>query len=433
MKEKQTKELTPERKTRLKKTAIIILICAGLLVLGFVIRLIADAVKFNPMASSAPFGVMIILRGFEFLIPAAIMLAVGLGVRKKSFDDDELRAMKDQSLRKREERKEKRAAVPVKVKIRRAVIITVSVILGLLLIMAAAPFIGLNIVINRHISYRGSVEGGYPLQGIWTAGEFGIEENLLTLETSDGEKLWCSEISPAAPDAIVIYVSGIDQPSVTYFYPHAELMLDRNVASFLLELRAHGNSSGKKLGLGYTETEDVRAVLDYIATRECYKDVPVILHGVSMGGATVLNAFGELPEVDAVIAMSAYSSFENELELLMKQYHIPGFIAAYEMIWFKAALNVNFGKDTVASVKPENEIAKANGRPVALIACSGDSSVPYESTLLLSEKCPEAKVWIKDSWEHFIVAECDFRSVRYDTEYCEFVFGFIDDVIKSAK
>lgn len=315
---------------------------------------------------------------------------------------------------------------PVQKRIKRIVICVCIIVLLLGLIPAAA----LHCFINQHCSYKGVETEKYALQGIYQASDYGLSEQIRMLDTADGETVWVSEIAPQTPKAVVIYLSGIMQPSVTYFYGHAKMMLEDGVASFLLEVRAHGESSGKQLGLGYTEAADVQAVVDYIRSTERYRGVPIILQGVSMGGAIAINAFGQIEAVDGCIAMSPYSSFEAELDLMMQRVHIPKLLRDYELFFMKQALRLNFSKDAVEHLKPEEQILHANGRPVAIIACRWDSSVPVDHAYKLSEEAPFAKLWIRESWEHFIVKGCDFAHVAEDTEYCDFVRQFVGELAR---
>ncbi|MDI9488550.1 MAG: alpha/beta hydrolase, partial [Bacillota bacterium] len=147
-------------------------------------------------------------------------------------------------------------------------------------------------------------------------------------------------------------------------------------------------------------------------------------------GAIALNAFGMLDEVDACIAMSPYASFEKQLDLLMKKYNIPAFIRKYELFISKRVLYFNYSKHIVSTMKPELQIQNAKGRPVAIIACSGDDSVPVENTYILKECADYADVWIRDSWEHFIVKDCNFKNVEEDTEYCDYIKQFIQKVVE---
>lgn len=423
---KETDNNVFKKQNKLRFVYILLLSCSGALVLGFIIRAIADYATYNPLSTSMPFGFVIILRAFEFLVPAVACLVAGLVVRKKSGDSDIAR-------QRRIEKKQNRTPADKKKLKKRLIIIAASFLVFVILSLTVAPVIGLSVFINRHIGYGETRDVYHPLQGTFSAKDFGLSENLLSLKSADGEDLWCSEIAPEKPDATVIFLTGIEQPSVTFFYPHAKMMLEENVASFLLEVRSHGESSGKQLGLGYTEIDDVRAVMDYIAENGRYNGVPVIVWGVSMGGAVALNSFGEIDEIDACIAMSPYASFEDELDLGMKERHVPAGLRSMELFFLKIALELNFGRDVVDSLTPENSIKKANGRPVALIACSDDSSVPAENTEILKEANPDAMVWIRDSWEHFIIKDCDFLKVEDDSEYCDFTKDFIFNVIADNK
>ena len=63
--------------------SLILFIVAALLAVAFAALLIVDCVKYYPYGS-APFYAYVLVRGIEFLLPAAILLIVGLIVRKKA-------------------------------------------------------------------------------------------------------------------------------------------------------------------------------------------------------------------------------------------------------------------------------------------------------------------------------------------------------------
>ena len=91
---------------------------------------------------------------------------------------------------------------------------------------------------------------------------------------------------------------------------HAKFFHEQGYDVLLLDLRAHGESDGKYVGFGILDRFDTLEWVRY--GRERFgKDVKIVLHGTSMGGATVLMALG-LPEiqetVSAVIADCAYTS-----------------------------------------------------------------------------------------------------------------------------
>ncbi len=297
------------------------------------------------------------------------------------------------------------------------------------LICMIAPFIGLPIFLNQHVSYRGYVTEDYPLQDIYYASDFNLIENQISLTTEDGLNLWASEIYTEKPEAVIIYLTGIVQPSITYFYSHAKLMQEHGYASILLEVRGHGNSDGDRICLGYEEVEDVRAAINYIKSDVRYAGIPIILHGVSMGGAIAVNSFGQIEEIDALIAMSAYSSFEDVATDIMDVYDVPKFLQNFEKPFIRASLKLIFSKDKVTNLTPEKQIKNTNQRPVLLIACTGDVSVPPINSQRLHKAYPDAQLWIRDSWEHFIIENCDFKNLEKDREYCDKIIDFIRESI----
>ena len=297
--------------------------------------------------------------------------------------------------------------------------------LALLLIILVPPMI-VYVATQSHVDYTGNrVE--HPLQGIDKPEDFGLDAIEKTLVTEDGYKIWTSEVFVDRPKAVIVYLSGIQQPSVTYFYGHSKWMKSNGYATILLEVRGHGNSEGDRIGLGYEETADVAAVVNSIKKQEKYQDVPIVLHGVSMGGAIAINSMGIIEEVDGVIAMSAYSSFEDVVIDNMRTYHIPQFICAIEKPLIRSWLKFVFG-DKIDDIKPIKQIENLGDRPALLIACSGDVEVPPINMQRLLDKAPaNCESWLRDSWEHFIVQDCDFMNVEQDEEYCKRILDFLEN------
>ena len=297
-----------------------------------------------------------------------------------------------------------------------------AVLLAVVLAVLVLPPAILLAVVHRHLDYRGNI----PLKEIHTAEDYGLTETVHTLNTADGETLWCAEVAAEEPGTAVIFLAGITKPSVTQFYGHAAWLRQRGISSFLLEVRAHGASSGDQIGLGYTETADVEAAVESIRSRPEYRDLPLLIWGVSMGGAIALNAFGQIGEIDGCIAMSPYASFENEIDSQMRRYFVPAPIRAVELWMLEHLLAALYGP-AAAEITPEQQIQKADGRPVLLIACEKDRVVPVENTRILQAAAPEAEVWIRDSGDHFVVKDNDFAAVTADMAYCQRVLAWLTE------
>ena len=285
------------------------------------------------------------------------------------------------------------------------------------------PPVILLAVIHQHVDYRGNI----PLKEVHVAADYGLTETIHSLTSADGESLWCAEVTAEQPKAAVIFLAGITKPSVTQFYSHAAWLREYGAASFLLEVRAHGNSSGSRIGLGYTETEDVRAAVEYLKSRPEYERVPVLIWGVSMGGAIALNAFGRISEIDGCIAMSPYASFPMEIDSQMQRYGVPAPIRRIELWMLDGILDTLYGAEPVRTCVPEVQIQNAGDRPVFLIACEGDRVVPVGNTYQLKQKNPAAEVWIRPTNDHFVVNENNFGALEEDVEYCSRVLEWLKE------
>ena len=90
--------------------------------------------------------------------------------------------------------------------------------------------------------------------------------------------------------------------------------------------RAHGESDGTWIGMGWLDKDDIRLWIDWIIDRD--PEAEIVLHGISMGAATVMMVSGlDLPDnVKAAVEDCGYTSvwdiFADELKAL---FHLPPF------------------------------------------------------------------------------------------------------------
>lgn len=302
----------------------------------------------------------------------------------------------------------------------------ISIVCVLIMALLIIPPIAVHIITSGHVDY-GVIEN-HPLQNIYCPLDFDLTANEMMMTTEDGYNIWASEVYTENPKAIIIYLSGIQQPSVTYYYGHAKWMHDNGYASFLLEVRGHGKSDGDRVCLGYEEVSDVKAVVEYIKQQDHYKNVPIVIQGVSMGGAIAINAFGQLEDIDGLIAASAYSSFEDVVADTMRNYHIPSFICMIERPLIRLSLRFIFG-GKVNELVPITQVQNIGKRSALFIASANDKEVSAENMARLLAAAPEhCTGWLRDEETagHFIMLNYNFENIALDREYCERVLSFLE-------
>lgn len=152
----------------------------------------------------------------------------------------------------------------------------------------------------------------YQAQGrAWARSRVGFRE--VTIQSADGLILWAALVS-GAPESHrwAVCVHGYHD---TYesMGAIARWYNDRGWNVLMPDQRGHGSSEGDYVGWGYDERLDVVGWANYIARRD--PEAEIVLHGVSMGAASVLMATGgPMPrQVRAVVSDCSYTSIEAEL------------------------------------------------------------------------------------------------------------------------
>lgn len=299
-------------------------------------------------------------------------------------------------------------------------VLVIFVIAALLAVMFFIPYAAVK-----------QLSGEHRTSEVHAPSEYGISAENLTLTTGDGLKIAAYLTAAENPKGVVIILSGIDRPSVTAFFGYAKFFSDNGYSALLIETRGHNASEGESVCLGMKEWRDVKAGVDYLKSADTLKELPIIAMGTSMGAATVDVAAGEIPEIDAVISLSAFSSGADYFYDVLTNEGVPKFIAAAERPFVNLAIGVVYGFDSV-KYTPVNGIAKIGNRPVLLMHSTGDTQVPYPSYERLFAKAQSVganvTTFVREGDEHFICYDKYFDNPAEDTEFSgallEFLNGF---------
>ncbi len=269
----------------------------------------------------------------------------------------------------------------------------------------------------------GMVDERVEFDRVWIGEECELSPERLALTTSDGLEVIAYEVRAEDPKAVIVFLSGIHNPSVTAFFGHARMLLDEGYSSILLEMRAHGESEGEVIALGYEEHRDVSAVIGHIEAESAYEDVPVVVFGASMGAATAINSIGQVPGIDGLISLSAYSSWDD---VFVDNMGVPEPIASAQRAFVRLYTGVKYGFDT-RDIVPKRQIRDLGDRPALLAHSTGDSQIPFASFERLIEQAPpHVETWVRDGDRHFIVDGESFLEPWEDEEYAERILGFLE-------
>jgi fermentation-respiration switch protein FrsA (DUF1100 family) len=148
---------------------------------------------------------------------------------------------------------------------------------------------------------------------------------LLKLDALDNTPLSAIYVAHPNPACGVLLIHGYSS-TARGMASYARYYFEHHQASVLLvDCRAHGLSGGDKIGFGYVDRLDLPLWV-YQFKMHLPTQLPMIVHGVSMGASTVLYALKDGLNVDAVISDSAFIDlvpvFKRQINLL---YKLPSF------------------------------------------------------------------------------------------------------------
>lgn len=179
-----------------------------------------------------------------------------------------------------------------------------------------------------------------------------------------------------------------DYGSLSYYY------LKHGFRMLLIDERAHGDSEGTYIGFGTMDRYDGMEWIKWMI-QEIGEDAQILLHGNSMGGATVCMMGGmELPpQVKGIVSDCAFTSAKDVFtHVLHSMYHLP----AFPMIQIADRLNrknAGYGLDDCNAAR---EVRKARV-PFLFIHGEDDVFVPCWMCHELYKNCasPKTKLIVK--------------------------------------
>lgn len=254
------------------------------------------------------------------------------------------------------------------------------------LTLLAVAYFGLCLLVAAQLSAASTG----PMEA--TPEEVGLEYREVTVRSEDGLDLsgWWVPGDPggAGRAAVLVHGWGGDK-SNEHILATAPIYAEAGYAALMLDLRGHGESEEARRTLGYREVRDVRGALDWLEERG-FEPEEVVLHGWSMGGATVVRS-APGTGVAAVVEEAGYADLPLLLsDELPENSGLPRFFNGGTFLMAKLFLDFD-----PWAVRPEEDAARLadEGTPLFVIHSRSDETVPFEHALLFREAYPDARFW----------------------------------------
>lgn len=278
----------------------------------------------------------------------------------------------------------------------------VSIILIAGLLIAAA---GLPLRIMKKVTGH-----SYPM----TCSYIDPDVSPLQFTTTDSLVIQGFLVMPdSVPTRLIVATHGIADSTSLRYLGHARHWARNGFATLMVDLRAHGGSQGSQLGLAFTEWRDLAAAVDFARHDSLLAPLPVTLLGISMGGATVLNAAPRIGDIDRVVALSPFSSIGD-----IAREHTP----FNYMPDIAPTINALYG-EAVSDATPKLSIGEISC-PILIIRAAGDRIVPPSCTDTLSRHArTHLQVVTLDTDNHLLID--DYAHPECDTVYWQALESFL--------
>lgn len=213
-------------------------------------------------------------------------------------------------------------------------------------------------------------------------------------KSEDGLQLHATYFPGEKTGRLVICFHGYTSEGMKDYSALSDYYLKRGYGMLLVDERAHGQSEGTYIGFGCLDRQDALQWIAW-AVRECGEDVRILLHGTSMGGATVLMASGlQLPgQVKGIVSDCGFTSPKEVFtHVLHSMYHLPAF-PVIQIADYVNRKKAGYGMDECNAAR---EVQNATV-PILMIHGDADTFVPSSMCEKIYENCsaPKKKLIVK--------------------------------------
>ncbi len=223
---------------------------------------------------------------------------------------------------------------------------------------------------------------------------------------------WIVEPAAREPSGTIVLLHGLrlDKASLAGV---AGALVDAGYRAILVDLRGHGESTGRYLGYGSSEARDVSELLDALSRRGTRLG-RVGVYGYSYGAAVALELSAIDPRVVAVVALAPFSSLREAARDYRRKY-LPRALDLIPDAWWQGAVDeaAELGSFDPNRAGPLADIGRSSAR-LLFIHGARDTQVPLRHSRALAASAngrPELRI-VPTATHETLLADADGASRR---------------------
>jgi uncharacterized protein len=234
-----------------------------------------------------------------------------------------------------------------------------------------------------------------------TPASFGLPFEAASFHAPDGIEIRGWWVPAANASGTVVMAHGLNRSRIE-MVRRVPFVHEHGWNALVIDMRHHGESGGSATTFGAKEKEDVKAAARFARERSPGR---VVLWGVSLGGASVVLAAAEQPDVAGVICDSSYRSLEDTVRHHLELFRgfrwwlriVPSWPVAEEAVYWMGRR----GDFDPTSVDVLEAASRLDDRPALFVANTEDRRMPKEIAFELQRAAgPHAETLIVPGRSH---------------------------------
>jgi dipeptidyl aminopeptidase/acylaminoacyl peptidase len=271
-------------------------------------------------------------------------------------------------------------------------------IVAIIVIIAAILYFGVCTYAVLEVTKTGGEDNPKPLEP--TPAELGVGyQDVRFPARNDGLEIAGWYLPNEGSQSAVIMVHGRHENRASAMegtFPNLAVALhNAGFAVLMIDVRGHGQSAEARYDFGLKAKNDVLGAVDWLMAQG-FAAGNIGAVGISLGGGAVNFATSEEPAIGVVVTDSTYSDINPIIEAQwqnesgLPNFFLPGVFLMHRIL---------FGFDLRDAI-PIDAVNQMQPRPVMIIHCKLDDTVPLSQAEALTQATNAAHWYIEDGCEH---------------------------------